>query len=330
MATAGTLDPHAGSVECLLESAYDLAALLTALQLREKEQRDQRAYCEASARGLKFMAQSGGKDATVMGWMFENAFREYRFESASEELHLKLPVAPLLSCLQIFSDRATLRLQYPSGPGNELLLVLQENGDVTECRVKTLLLDDVPAQVHFLDNSDAVRDISSLRPQQPDAWHLALAEFEVLEAPDVVLSISLYAAPQRAAEAGGHPQAQQQRSAAVVLRAQTITSDAEVEIPHESLDEFRLSAAAAAAGGVSHRYLLSSVLSSCLRAAKESKAVKVRFNSEGVMSVQFILRSKGQRDQLFCEALVCPLAGAAGGGGGGLAAPAPAPTPAPF
>eukprot|EP00435_Cladocopium_sp_Y103_P042952 s675_g12.t1 len=58
-------------------------------------------------------------------------------------------------------------------------------------------------------------------------------------------------------------------------------------------------------------YLLSSVLGGCLKAAKESRGLKVRFNQEGVMSNQFILKSRGR--QLLCEALICPMAEEAAG-----------------
>eukprot|EP00435_Cladocopium_sp_Y103_P031752 s675_g8.t1 len=101
----------AGAVECRLESASDLATLLNALTLRDKEQKDQRVICEASENGLKFTAQSAGKDVTVLGWIFKDAFTEYTFDGAGEEhLHFKLPVAPLLSCLNIFSERAVLAM----------------------------------------------------------------------------------------------------------------------------------------------------------------------------------------------------------------------------
>jgi len=53
-------------------------------------------------------------------------------------------------------------------------------------------------------------------------------------------------------------------------------------------------------------------MSSSRRAARDAKAVKIRFNNAGMMSTQFILRSRAQRDQLFCESLVCALAGDSG------------------
>lgn len=306
-------DTPSGRVHCELESAFDLAALLNALTLREKEQKEQRAYCEASARGLKFVAQSAGKDATVLGWMFDNAFKEYSFTGNVEEINFKLPIAPLLSCLQIFTERAALTFSYPEGSSNDLHFVLKEDGATTECRLRTLTLGEGPSHVSFLGNGDDVRNFSVFRPARPDAWHLALSEFEGLDAPDVVLRVTLRAAP--ALDIGLSQQLSQRKTApAIVLRAQTITSDAEVEIPHDSLDEFQLAPEGAASGEISNQYLLSSVLASCLRAAKEAKAVKVRFNRAGVMSVQFILRSRGQRDQLFCEALVCPLAESLGMG----------------
>jgi len=279
-------------VECRLDCAHDLAALLTALQLRDKEHKDLRVHCEASGRGLKFIAQSIGKDVAVVGWIFNNAFKEYRYAGMGEELHLRLPVAPMLCCLQVFSDRASMVLRYPDGPSDELHFTLEEEGATTECHVKTLVLEEAPAAINSIfAPGDA---LSSFRPTQADTWYLALSEFADFDAPDVVLRITL-----QAAAMADEP--------AVVLRAQTVNSDAEVELHRASLEEFELAPNAGAVGSVTHSYHLSGVLSSSLRAAKEAKAVKVRFNSEGVMSSQFILRGRGQKD-LFCEALVSPLA----------------------
>jgi hypothetical protein len=297
----GSQNPH---LECRLESAHDLAALLAVLQLKEKDQKDQRVYCEATRRGLKFTAQSAAKDVAVLAWMFSDAFREYSF-SGEQEMHLKIPVAPLLACLQIFSDKAALVLKYPSGPSDELRFVLEEDGATTECCLRTLVLDEAPAPMSsFFAPGDP---LCMFRLAQPEAWHHALAEFGEIDMPDATLQIALHSG-----------QGQAPRS--VVLRAQTLMSDAEVEIPKESVDELHVPPEFAASGDIVHRYHVGSVLSSCLRAAKDAKAVKVRFNRNGAMSNQFILRGRGQRD-LFCEALVSPLAEfnqGMGGNAGGL------------
>lgn len=274
-----------------MDSAHDLAALLAVLQLKDKEQKDQRVYCEASSRGLKFTAQSASKDIAVLAWMFSDAFKEYTF-TGQQDIHLKLPVTPLFNCLQIFSDKAGLLLRYPSGPSEELRFMLEEDGATTECCLRTLVLDEAPAPMNsFFAPGDP---LSMFRLSTPEAWHHALSEFSELDSPDVALQISLHR-PSGAATAN------------VVLRAQTLTSDAEVEIPQESIEELEVPPEISASGEVAHRYHVSSVLASCMRAAKDAKAVKVRFNRSGVMSVQFILRGRGPRD-LFCEALVSPLA----------------------
>lgn len=282
--------------ECRLDSAHDLAALLSALQLREKDQKDQRVHCEASPRGLKFTAQSAAKDVAVVGWIFDTAFKEYRFIGEASEMHLRLPVAPLLSCLQIFSDRAALALKYPHGPSNDLYFTLEEDGAVTECCLKTLVLEESPLAVGaFFAPGESM---SILRVFQPESWYLALGEFSDLDSSDVVLRVTL-----RAPEV--HP------TATVILRAQTVTSDAEVVLPRSVFEAVELAPEANASQGgpgeVTHCYLLSSVLASCLRAARDAKAAKVRFSREGVMSSQFILRGRGQKD-LFVEAMVSPLA----------------------
>ncbi|CAE8616789.1 unnamed protein product [Polarella glacialis] len=284
-----------GYVECRLDSANDLAALLSALTLREKDQKDQRVLCEASENGLKFIAQSAGKDVAVLGWIFKDAFRQYTFDGGGlENMHLKLPVAPLLSCLTIFSDRAALQLRYPVNGSNELRFTLEEDGAVTECRLRTLVLDEVPMPISpFLAPGERPTIFTC---KQHEAWYLALSEFTELDGPDVVLRVTLQ----------GVQEASASDAPAVVLRARTISADAEVELPRSALDLLDLGGDASQVGEVTHSYLLSSVLAGCLKAAKECKAVKVRFNQDGVMSNQFIMRGRGQT--LFCEALVCPIA----------------------
>eukprot|EP00971_Amphidinium_carterae_P105695 2093022-Amphidinium_carterae.1 len=290
-AAAASVDSY---FECRLESAHDLAALLGTLQLREKDQKEQRVHCEASGHGLKFAAQSGSKDTMVFAWMFRDFFKSYEYVGAREELNLKLPVAEVMSCLQVFSERAAMVLRYPAGPQDQMRFRLEEDGNVTECRVHTLVLNEstVAAPAFF---STGERH-SMFCPLLPETWHTALNEFSELDAPDVHLSITLHASEDRT------------RIACVVLRVQTLVNDAEVELPATCLDDSTLSPDVAAAGGVTYRYLLSSVVGSCLRASKDAKAVKVRFNTDGAMSNMFIHRGRALQKDLYVEALVSPLA----------------------
>jgi len=297
---------QAGYVEARLDSAHDLASLLAALHLRD--QKDQRVHCEASARGLKFVAQTAAKDVAVFGWMQHNSFKDYKFAGEVEEMNIRLPVSPLLSCLHIFSERAALTMKYPFGDTDDLYLSMEEDGAVTECRVRTLVMEEAPAAFgsFFAPGEPA----SVLRPAQPEAWYAALSEFQDMDAPDVALHVTLRVpSPTAAADA-----------AVVILRAQTLMADAEVELSRSAFEDLDLAPEVVAAGEVTHSYPLQSVLGGCLRAAKDAKGVKMRLNREGVMSTQFILRGRGQ---LFCEALVSPLADL--GAGAGVAPPAAPP-----
>lgn len=283
-------------MSCCLDCAYDLATIVAALQLREKKE-DHMVHFEASVQGFKLTSQSAGKDVTVQGWIFAKNFRDYKIEldGSATAIHLRLPVEKLLSCLQIFSDKAEFAFRYPSDDSADLKFTLTEDQAVTEVRMRTMVMNEAPQTFAFIQAGDDVTQISVFRPSQAEAWYQLLSEFEALEAPDVVLQITLRPC-------------QDQNDAAVILRAQTTTDDAEVELSRGCLDEFQLSPSGLAAGGVSFRYHLSSVLSSQLRAARDAKNVKVRFNDRGVMGTQFILRSRGQPEPLFAEALVCPKA----------------------
>merc|ERR1712050_356210 len=100
------------------------------------------------------------------------------------------------------------------------------------------------------------------------------------------------------------------------------------ELPREAFEAMELSPEASQSGEVTHRYLLSSVLASCMRASRDAKGVKVRFNRDGVMSNQFIYRGRGNAD-LWCEAVVSPLAIEVSPFGAGAPATMSAPSAAP-
>merc|ERR1719433_1679079 len=103
-------------------------------------------------------------------------------------VHLDI-AAPMLSCLQVFGDRASMVLRYPDGPSDELHFTLEEEGATTECHVKTLVLEEAPATINSIFAAGDA--LSSFRPTQADTWYLALSEFADFDAPDVVLRITL-------------------------------------------------------------------------------------------------------------------------------------------
>lgn len=236
----------------------------------------------------------------VIGWLFKRAFKDFKlFDTQGAEvspsqdaipLYLKLPVAPLISALQVFTDRAQLTTRYPCGDSNQLRFTLEEEGAITDCCVKTLVLDDAPLPVPpFLAPSERP---NSFRPKNVEAWFIALSEFNDLDAPDVELQITLR----------DHGE---DDPAAVLLQVKTISGQAEVELPRCALEQLEVNANGASE--VKYSYLLSSVLASCLKPAKEARAVKVRFNEQGVMSNQYILKSRTSKDT-FLDAFVSPMA----------------------
>lgn len=280
-------------LECRLERAHDLAAILTVLQLKEKEKEGQRIFCQASSTGLKLTAQSAGKDVAIHAWMFSDAFREYKYVG-NQEMTLKLPLAPLLNCLGMFGERSSLVLCYPSGPSDELRFKLEEDGAMSECCLRTLVLDDAPAQMEgsFFAPTEPM---CIFEPLKPEVWHQALSEFDTqtMNVPDAQLHVSLKVSGPTVGS--------------VNLRAATLESDSEVVIPAECLRALNVPQEISASGEVAHRYHVSSVLACCHQAAKQAKGVKVRFNKNGAMSNQFILPGREQK-QLFVESLVSPLA----------------------
>lgn len=276
-------------VECRLDSTQTLSTLLGSLQLKEK---DQRVHCEASSRGLKFQAYSPAKDVILTGWMFSEAFQEYTYTSTEEKLNIKLPLPPLISCLQIFSSNAALTLCYQPEVADELRLALEDEGAVTECHVRALHRTEDPPSVPFLGTGAKL----TLFRIRPEAWHAALSEFQEL---DATSGTELRLLLRRA----GDPLAEQ---AAVSLRAGGIAGEAEVELPWRPgsggpLEEFEVEEEAA------HRYRLQSILSGCLKATANATAVKVRLNAQGLMSMQCILRARSVA-HIFCEVVVVPMA----------------------
>lgn len=273
--------------ECRLESTQTFTTLLCSLVLGKEK--DQRVHCEVSGKGLKFTSHTQAKDCLVTGWMFCEAFQEFKYRAPTNLLELRLPLNPLINCLQIFSAHAALLIRYRPDDAEELRLTLEEDGAVTECRVRTLHMGETLPEVPFLGAGDALQMFRIL----PEAWHSALGEFQEMDTPGAELRLMVRATDDPHAE-----------TAAVSLRAGGMSGETEVELPWRPgsggpIEDFKVDKQA------THRYRLQSVLCGKL-AASNSSAVKMRLNPQGLMSMQCILKARSAR-HIFCEVMVVPL-----------------------
>lgn len=284
--------------ECRLDSTQTFTTLLSSLQLGKEK--DQRIHCEVSGKGLKFTSHTQAKDCVVTGWMFGAAFQEFKYTAATDILELRLPLSPLISCLQIFSSHAALLLRYRPNEAEELRLTLEEDGAVTECHVKTLFMQEELPEVPFLGAGDTLQ----MFRVSPEAWYAALGEFHDMDTGSgAELRLTVRPSDDPHAEV-----------AAVSLRATGMMGETEVELPWRPgsggpLEGLEVDKQA------THRYRLQSVLCGKL-AASNSTAVKMRLNPQGMMSMQCILKARSSQ-HIFCEVLVVPLTGDAANAGPG-------------
>ncbi|OLP97651.1 hypothetical protein AK812_SmicGene19977 [Symbiodinium microadriaticum] len=163
------------------------------------------------------------------------------------------------------------RNPYPEG-AHELQFSLEEDGAFTECRLKTLVLDEVlEAAPAFLAPGERP---SSFRAKQAEVWFAALSEFQELDASDVVLKVT-FRTPADSPEAP-----------AVILKANTIGSDAEVELVHSSLEEIELAEQAATAGEITHRSTMSRWLLAAVAPSLVIGKVKIEAMEHDIIQIQ--------------------------------------------
>merc|ERR1711879_921342 len=132
----------------------------------------------------------------------------------------------------------------------------QEDGAITECQVRAFAIDEPPpAPSAFFAPGEATRMFMVC---DANVWHQALSEFADFDNRDVALLIRL------CVDVGTGPR--------VVLRAKTLTNDAEVELKGPVLTSLNLIEGEQSA---EHRFFISSVLAGCRGAARDARAVKV-------------------------------------------------------
>nr|QDO16422.1 cell cycle checkpoint protein RAD1 [Crypthecodinium cohnii] len=266
------LDPHgsmAGSVasatlppgarfRCFLKSARDLTSLLALLHKDKAKRRNIR--CEVRPQGLKFSSQSSAKDVMVVAWLRTST--PITFIGSTEE-EFSLPLDPLFQCLQIFSERASILMTYPSGDSNCLHLLMEEDGARTECTVQTVHSEE--ASSDFSAIGLGLEEPKSQLLPDPASWRRALAEFHERKLDGATLQMTLKAPPPTAPP----PSSGFANPSAVVFESTMLSNQVQVELPFRAFKEgFKLAAPVVDVGQVSHSYYLTSVLDSCMKAAK--------------------------------------------------------------
>jgi len=122
-----------------LDNARNVSTMLKAVHFKDT------ATVFASAMGLKFTVEDA-KCAQANAFVQEAIFHEYNIKE--EQLAFKINLTVLLECLTIFggsggpSGNTSLKMCY-AGYGCPLILMLEDDGVLTDCSLKTLEPDEV-------------------------------------------------------------------------------------------------------------------------------------------------------------------------------------------
>lgn len=115
---------------CRLDDVQSIVAILRTISFVED------ATCQISASGLKVIVEQS-QSLEAKAFLQAGIFQEY-FYADTEQRSFRINLVLLLECLSIFgtSATATLRMTY-SGYGCPLVLLLEDEGVITDCSINT-------------------------------------------------------------------------------------------------------------------------------------------------------------------------------------------------
>mmetsp|Transcript_25154 Transcript_25154/g.65628 ORF Transcript_25154/g.65628 Transcript_25154/m.65628 type:complete len:292 (-) Transcript_25154:278-1153(-) len=129
MATEGTQAVNLFSAR--LEDVQSIVSILRTIGFAQE------AACEMSEAGLKFTVEHH-KALEAKAFFQESLFKDFHFGDRGESTSITVNLGVLLECLSIFgsSPSATLKMSYV-GYGSPLVLLLEDEGVLTDCSVRT-------------------------------------------------------------------------------------------------------------------------------------------------------------------------------------------------
>jgi cell cycle checkpoint protein len=125
-----------------LNNADVMITLLSTLLFERREE-----YCIINIfrPGIKFTAEKS-RSMCARAYLKSNIFNEYNLREGLDNIELVVNLPNLLNCLQVFGSSAHLDLTY-NDQDETLVLVLESEGVITDCTIKTLDPSIIHSQV---------------------------------------------------------------------------------------------------------------------------------------------------------------------------------------
>uniref|UniRef100_A0A1B6D9P5 Cell cycle checkpoint protein RAD1 n=1 Tax=Clastoptera arizonana TaxID=38151 RepID=A0A1B6D9P5_9HEMI len=134
-----------------MDNVKNLSVILKVLNFKEI------ATCFVSTNGLKVVVEDS-KCIQVSAYISSNVFQELHVKE-NEQITFRIDLSTMLECLTIFDHCSSvpglttalmMSYQYEGAP---LKMILEENGIITDCLLKTMNADDI-LDFHFPTNSE--------------------------------------------------------------------------------------------------------------------------------------------------------------------------------
>jgi cell cycle checkpoint protein len=255
---------------CKADSTDVIITLLQTLLL----EKDQQATCTIIKQGLKFSVEKT-KTLRAKAYVKSSVFTE--FELNEDNLEFTLNLSILLQCLQIFGQQSHLHMSY-AGYGHPLALILEEDGVITQCEIKTL---EAEAPIDFNFRSSAIISRAVVKSQ---FLRDCFAELDVPGASKVTVHMS--------------PEAP-----FLSMSVEGDSSSCKVDFPSDK--EAEVFTEFEAKSATSNTYPLS-LIRPCAKALAKSDHTNLRINEGGMWSMQHVIPANDGTLTNWVEFLICP------------------------
>lgn len=261
-------------------SAKIFSNIIQCINTEKKKKEQMWGICEILEEGIKFYIQ----DRTYQGVavMKSGIFQNYSFNAPKDtkyQFEINIPV--LIDCLALYganlSQGTVVKLCYP-GVDNTLSILLGEERVVTDCNVKIRNCEVEPLDFKFKDF-----ELISKAIIKSEVMMDALSEIDWLSKS---IEIGLAVDESDPQENEDSSLSSIQKGKVFFRSADNVTGSLEVIIPstNEGVQVFECHRASSAHYKLSH-------IQQCIKALNHSEKVCIRMNSEGTISLQFVIRA---------------------------------------
>ncbi|KAL9648446.1 hypothetical protein ABK040_014066 [Willaertia magna] len=285
-----------------INSAKSVANVLHCINIDKKQCW---SICELSNDGIKFYVQ----DKTFQGIAFlkREIFQNYRYNAEVDHIYFDVNISVLIDCLILYGSNVAqgtiVKLCFP-GVDRTLSLLLGDESVVTDCNIKTKEAEDpydfkfrefeIPSKL-ILKSEVLIDALSEID------WLAKSVEIEIVK--ETTAQTSTEQQQQMLLEEGNvsgvgqneHVNQQQQhpstlstqnRGRLVFRTMDNVIGSLEVEVPNigDAFYSFECNKTQ------NNTYMLSHI-QHCMKALSQSERVCIRMNTEGTLSMQFVIKA---------------------------------------